>query len=166
MKKLVKKQPNSRMCFICGLENSMGLKAKFFETKDGEVVCIFNAPEEHQSYPGRMHGGVSGAILDEVIGRAVQVDNPDMWGVTVELNISYKKPVPYGVELKAVGRITKQNRLLFEGTGEIYTPQGEVAVTASGRYVKMKIDKITDDEFGGDDWKVHLDIDDPDRIDI
>lgn len=166
MKKLVKKQPNSRMCFICGLENSMGLKGKFFETEDGEVVCIFNAPEEHQSYPGRMHGGVSGAILDEVIGRAVQVDDPDMWGVTAELNISYKKPVPYGVELKAVGRITKQNRLLFEGTGEIYTPEGEVAATASGRYVKMKIDKITDDGFGGDDWKVHLDIDDPDEIDI
>lgn len=166
MKKLVKKQPNSRKCFICGLDNSMGLKGKFFETEDNEVVCIFNAPEEHQSYPGRMHGGVSAAILDETIGRAVQIGDPEMWGVTVELNMSYKKPVPYGVELKAVGRITKQNRLLFEGTGEIYTPEGEIAVTASGRYVKMKIDKITDDEFGGDDWKVHLDIDDPDKIEL
>jgi len=165
MKKLVNKQPNSRYCFICGLENDMGLKAKFFETEDDELVCIFNAPELHQSYPGRMHGGVSAAILDETIGRAIQIGDPDIFGVTAELNVSYKKPVPYDVELKCVGRITKQNRLLFEGTGEIYTPDGEIAATAWGKYVKMGVDKISE-EFGEDDWKVCLDMDDPESVEI
>ena len=165
MKKLIKKQPNSKDCFICGLSNDMGLKAKFFETDEGELVCIFTPPAEHQSYPGRLHGGVSAAVLDETIGRAIQIDDPDVWGVTAELKTSYKKPVPYGTELKALGRVTSQNRLLFEGTGEIYTPDGEVAVTAWGKYVKMGIDKISEG-FGGDDWKVCLDINDPDKVDI
>ena len=165
MKKLVSKQPNSRYCFICGLNNSMGLKAKFFETDEGEIICIFNAPKEHQSYPGRMHGGILAAILDETIGRAIQIDDPNVWGVTAELNISYKKPVTYGVELKAAGRITQQNRLLFEGTGEIYTSGGEVAVSAWGKYVKLNIDSISE-EFTDEDWKVYLDIDDPDHINL
>ena len=104
-------------------------------------------------------------MLDETIGRAVQIGDPDVWGVTAELKTCYKKPVPYNTPLKAVGRITTQNRLLFEGTGEIYTPDGEVAVTAWGKYVKMRIDNISEG-FGGDDWKVHLDINDPDKVDL
>ncbi|MDD5017710.1 MAG: PaaI family thioesterase [Eubacteriales bacterium] len=164
-KKIVNKQPNSSACFVCGLKNDKGLKARFFETKDREVVALFTPHSLHQSYPGRLHGGIAACILDETIGRAVQVGAPDVWGVTVELTLSYKKPLPYDVELKAVGRITKDLRLLFEGEGEIYTPDGEVAVTAKARYVKMTIDKISQD-FGGDDWKVHLHIDDPEEINI
>jgi acyl-coenzyme A thioesterase PaaI-like protein len=165
MKKLVGKQPNSKDCFICGLNNDMGLKASFFETDENEIVCIFTPPSEHQSYPGRLHGGVAAAVLDETIGRAVQIIDPDVWGVTAELKTCYKKPVPYNTQLRAVGRITSQNRLLFEGTGEIYTPDGEVAVTAWGKYVKMRIDNISEG-FGGDDWKVYLDINDPDKVDL
>jgi acyl-coenzyme A thioesterase PaaI-like protein len=97
------------------------------------------------------------------MGRAVQIGNPDVWGVTVELTLSYKKPLPYGVELKAVGRITRDTRLLFEAEGEIYTPQGDVAVTAKARYVKMSIGQISD-EFDPDSWKVHLHIDDPTEV--
>ena len=165
MKKLIKKQPNSKDCFICGLSNDLGLKASFFETDENEIVCIFTPPSEHQSYPGRLHGGVAAAVLDETIGRAVQISDPDVWGVTVELKTCYKKPVPYNTQLRAVGRITSQNRRIFEGTGEIYTPDGEIAVTASGKYVKMRIDNISEG-FGGDDWKVHLDINDPDKVDL
>ena len=164
-KNLVKKQPNSTECFVCGLENDKGLKACFYETDDNEVVALFTPHALHQSYPGRLHGGIAACILDETIGRAVQIGNPDIWGVTTGLSLSYKKPLPYGVELRAVGRITKERRLLFEGEGEIYTPDGEVAVTASARYVKMTIDKISG-EFSPDCWKTHLDIDDPCEIDI
>ena len=126
---------------------------------------MFKPHTLHQSYPGRLHGGIAACILDETIGRAVQIGDPDIWGVTVELSLSYKKPVPYGVELKAVGRITKENRLLFEGEGEIYTPDGQVAVSAKGKYVKMTIDKISE-AFDPDSWKVYFDIDDPLTIDL
>lgn len=165
MKKIINKQPNADKCFVCGLENSKGLKASFFETDTKEVVAVFTPHTLHQSYPGRLHGGIAACILDETIGRAIQIGNPDIWGVTVELTLSYKKPVPYDVELKAVGRITKENRLLFEGEGEIYTPDGQVAVTAKGKYVKMTIKKISD-SFDPESWKVQLDINDPESIDL
>jgi len=167
MKKVICKQPNSAECFICGRKNDKGLKTEFFETDSAEVVALFTPHRLHQSYPGRLHGGIAASILDETIGRAVQIGQPDIWGVTAELNLKYKKPLPYGQQLKAVGRITRQNRLLFEGEGEIYTPDGQVAVTAKGKYVKMRIGQIAD---GGDkidmDWKVHLHIDDPEEIDL
>lgn len=163
MKKIVGKQPNSADCFVCGLQNDKGLKASFFETDTNEVAAVFTPHPLHQSYPGRVHGGIASCILDETIGRAIQIGQPEVWGVTVSLSLNYKKPLPYGQPLKAFGRITKENRLLFEGEGEILTPEGEVAVTAKARYVKMRIGQISED-CADMDWNVHLDIDDPTEL--
>lgn len=163
MKQITAKQPNSTECFVCGLENEKGLQAAFFETDTHEVVALFTPHRLHQSYPGRVHGGIAACMLDETMGRAIQIGNPDIWGVTVELSLTYKKPLPYETQLKAVGRITKDTRLLFEAEGEIYTPDGEVAVTAKARYVKMSIGQISD-EFDAGSWQVHLHIDDPTEV--
>lgn len=164
MKKIVNKQPNSADCFVCGLNNDKGIQAAFFETDTNEVAAVFTPHRLHQSYPGRIHGGIAASMLDETIGRAIQIGNPDVWGVTVELSLTYKKPLPYECELKAFGRITHENRLMFEGEGEIYTPDGEVAVTAKAKYVKMRIGQISDEFDKSNDWEVHLHIDDPTEV--
>ncbi|MBO3443605.1 PaaI family thioesterase [Clostridium sp. CCUG 7971] len=150
--KVVKKQNNSKRCIVCGLDNELGLKASFYELESNELVAICNTKDGHQSYPGRVHGGMSAALLDETIGRAVSISDDTIWGVTVSLELKYKKPVPTDCEIKIVGRITKENRKLFEGSGEIILPNGEVAVTATGKYMKMPIDKIADDSFNDDEW--------------
>lgn len=153
--KVTNKQPNSKDCFVCGMTNDKGLHAKFYETENNELVCLFTPHELHQSFPHRVHGGISAAILDELIGRALQIGNPDNWAVTVELNVKYHKPLPYETELKAVGRIDKDTRLLANGSGEIYNKAGEVAVSAKAKYMKMPVDKITTGSLEGDDWKVY-----------
>jgi acyl-coenzyme A thioesterase PaaI-like protein len=164
--KVVKKQQNSSKCIVCGLQNDLGLKASFYELENGELAAIFKPIDEHQSYPGRMHGGVSSAILDEVIGRAILIKDESMWGVTTELVLKYKKPVPLNEELKVVGRITRDTKRLFEGTGEIILKNGDVAVTAAGKYIKMSLDKITDSEFDKGEWGVFHSGDDPDEIEL
>ncbi|MBV7272515.1 PaaI family thioesterase [Clostridium sp. PL3] len=164
--RVLKKQHNSKKCIVCGMENNLGLKASFYEIENNEVVAIFKSLEEHQSYPGRLHGGIASAILDETIGRAIMIKDPNMWGVTIELNLKYKKPVPLNEELKVVGRIIKDTRRVFEGTGEILLSNGEVAVTAQGKYFKMPVDKITDSEFQEDEWKIIASSKDPKEIDI
>jgi uncharacterized protein (TIGR00369 family) len=150
--KVIRKQNNSRMCFVCGMNNDTSLKAAFYELENNEVVAIFRPLEEHQSYPGRLHGGVAASILDETIGRAINIMHDGIWGVTVELSVQYKKPLPLHQELKAVGRITRDTSRIFEGTGEILLNTGEVAATAHGKYMKLPIDKIADFE-NEDEWK-------------
>jgi transposase len=59
--KVVRKQNNSKMCFVCGLNNESSLKAAFFELDNNELIAIFKPQEGHQSYPGRLHGGVAAA---------------------------------------------------------------------------------------------------------
>lgn len=150
--KVNKKQNISKSCVVCGDENKLGLKTNFYELENGELVAICNTKDWHQSYPGRVHGGMSAALLDETIGRAVSINDDTIWGVTVSLELKYKKPVPTDCEIKIVGRITSENRRLFEGSGEIYLPNGEVAVTATGKYMKMKAEKITEGGLDESEW--------------
>lgn len=137
----------SRMCFICGRDNPFSLKARFYELEGGELLGVFDAGEGHQGYPGRLHGGIASAMLDETIGRAIGVTEPESWGVTVELTVRYRKPVPLDGEVRAIGRITSDSRRIFEGTGEIVLSDGTVAVEASGRYLKMAIERIAEGDF-------------------
>ena len=116
------------MRFVCGLKNHFGLKASFYETENNELIAIFLPQEIDQSYPNRLHGGITSAILDETIGRAIMIKNGEnIWGVTVELNVRYKKTIPLNEEIKVIGRITNENSRFFEGTGEIILKNGEVA---------------------------------------
>lgn len=148
---VVEKQKISNHCFVCGILNDCGLKANFYALENHDLVAIFTPKEHHQSYPGRVHGGISAAILDETIGRAIMNLEPGIWGVTVELELKYRKPVPYDIPLRVVGRVTENNRRLFRGEGQILLENGEVAVEAKGRYMKLPIDKITEGNFSMDE---------------
>ena len=163
-RKTLAAQNISRMCLVCGADNPLGLQARFYEleaeTPGGgeahaagrELLGVFTLREEHQSYPGRLHGGISSAILDETIGRAITIAHPGIWGVTAELTVRYRKPLPPTGEVRAVGRITRDTRRLFEGSGEILLEDGSVAVEASGKYLKMDLGEITDDDFDQREW--------------
>ncbi|HZK55133.1 MAG TPA: PaaI family thioesterase [Desulfosporosinus sp.] len=165
-KRVTKKQFNSKLCIVCGLENDLGLKASFYEVEGEELIAVFKPLEEHQSYPGRLHGGIAGAILDETIGRAIMIKDETIWGVTVELSLKYKKPVPLDQELRVIGRITRDSSRLFEGTGEILLANGDIAVTAIGKYMKMSINNIADFDEDEQEWKVILSSNEPQEIEI
>lgn len=160
------KQHNSKMCFVCGLKNSFGLHASFYEVEGNQLVALFTPCEEHQGYPDRMHGGLAATILDETIGRALMIAGDEAWGVTVEFSVRYKKPVPLGQELRVVGRITRDSRRIFEGTGEILLPDGEIAVEGVGKYIKLPIDDIADFDYDEQEWKAVPDENDPKVIDL
>jgi uncharacterized protein (TIGR00369 family) len=142
----------SRMCVVCGIENEAGLKGRFFAVDGGELVGVFKPLVEHQGYPGRMHGGLVSAILDETIGRAVSISEGQTWGVTIEFTVKFRKPVPLDREIKAIGRITRDSRRIFEGTGEIVLDDGTIAAEAQGKYVKMPIDEIASTDFSHTEW--------------
>lgn len=151
--KVTNKQNISKNCFVCGIENDFGLKTKFYETENDEVIAVFTPQEMHQSYPDILHGGISATILDETIGRAIMTKyGQNSFGMTVELSIKYKKPVPLNQELKVRGKLTNDRGRLFEGEGELILPNGDVAVTATGKYMKRDLNQITTSDFISDEW--------------
>src|SRR5262245_66181704 len=101
-----KRQPNSKYCFICGMENPVGLHLHIYETGPGEVESTYNAPEHFQGYPGVLHGGIVGALIDEIAGRSHMGSDPSAsrFMFTARLEVKYRQNVPIGKPLKIVGR--------------------------------------------------------------
>lgn len=142
-----------RHCLVCGTDNKLGLQTRFYETATQEVIAVFTLKQEHQSYPQIGHGGISGAILDETIGRAIMAYyDQNTFGVTLELNLRFRQPVPLEVQLQAIGRIDEDRGRIFSGSGELLLPDGQVAVSAQGRYLKRRLEQITDSSGFQEQW--------------
>lgn len=135
-------------CFICGSENPIGFKSQFYEMEDNTLISLANPKFEYQSYPHRLHGGIASTLLDETMGRAIMIGAPDTWGVTIDMETKFIKPLPLGGTLRVVGRITS-NRRIFTATGEILLEDGTVAATGSARYLKMSVKNIINDGSDG-----------------
>ncbi len=165
--KVTGKQPNSSMCLVCGLKNSFGLHTAFYELDNKEILAVFKPRGEHQSYPGRLHGGIISTVLDEAIGRAIMMHSEDeVWGVTIDLQVRFKKPVPLDEELRVVGRITRDSNRFFEGTGELLLEDGTVAAEGHGKYLKAPLEKIADFDVDHQEWRVVQLPDDPKEVDL
>jgi acyl-coenzyme A thioesterase PaaI-like protein len=163
--KVLKKQQISKMCFVCGTKNDFGLHANFYETDTNELIALIKPSDKHQGYPGRMHGGIAVTILDETIGRSIRIGKDEhIWGVTLQLKTKFRKPIPLGQDLKIVGRVTSEENRSFEGTGEIVLPNGEIAVSAEGKYMKVDIKRIANEARVDDDWFFADSPDDPAEI--
>ena len=150
------KQKNSKMCVICGMNNMYGLKAQFYNMEDGSVLTPFKFREEHQSYPGRVHGGLITAMLDELGLRAYWVENEEDYAVTMSLNTSYRKPVPYNEKLFGRGKIIKSTSKFVKAQAEILDIHGNVLANAEGKYLKLPTNKIMDDNEHSNEELVFL----------
>ncbi len=151
--KVIKKQNNSKMCFVCGTANEFGLHTAFYELENKQLLGLFKGQDIHQSYPTRMHGGVITALLDETIGRSLTIQDDDFWGVTVKLEVKFLKPVPLNQELKVVGWVTNNRRLIFEGEGYICDENNQILATCKAKYLKQSYQKVIEDKnFEKEQW--------------
>lgn len=131
----MQKQPNSQMCFVCGLENPIGLKVSFYEDEDGRVMITWTPGEEHQGYPGQLHGGIAAALLDEALGRTVV--SRDLWIVTAKMEIRYRNPIPLNEPLTVIAELTRVSRRIVEAQGELRLSDGRIGAEANAVYVRL-----------------------------
>lgn len=108
----------------------------------------FKYREEHQSYPGRVHGGLITAMLDEMGLRALWAKelSEDTFGVTLSLETKYRKPVPYEVDLIGKGIVIKNNNKFIITETSIMDIYGNVLANGTIKYIKLDTSKIVDNE--------------------
>lgn len=148
----MKKQPNSQMCFACGLENPVGLKMAFYEDDEGRVVANFTTRDEHQGYPGVVHGGIVTALLDEVLGRVAIAS--ERWMVTGRLNIRFRRPIPLGETLTIVGEAVNWKKRTLEARGEIRLANGQLGAEAAGTFLEIPPERVEGMEEALAFWQV------------
>jgi acyl-coenzyme A thioesterase PaaI-like protein len=151
------KQPNSRKCFVCGVENPSGLNLRFYETGPGEVTAEVRAPERFQGFPGVVHGGVVAAVLDEAAGRAVMAGAPTRFMYTAKLEVSYRQPTPVGVLLQLTGRVSRLRGRLARATAELRLPDGTLTADAEALLAEVPGPAVGAAKLEELGWKVYPD---------
>jgi len=159
----VRKQPNSRYCFLCGISNPIGLGIRFYEEGTDRVIARYRPREEHQGYPGVLHGGIASALLDETIGRTLVPH--DLWAMTVELAVRFHKPIPVGEAVTVVGELVRLRSRTMEGRGEIRLSDGSLAASAEAKYILLNEEQTERFRQELEYWEVVPDAEDPNRND-
>ena len=138
-KKELARQPNSWGCFICGLQNPIGLRMVFHEDREaGQVIAELVVPERYRSYPGVVHGGIVATILDETSGRALMLHTGDanIFFATAKLEIRYRQSTPTEMPLVAVGWVERAGESRARVKGELRLQDGTVLATCESLIVR------------------------------
>ncbi|HEY57979.1 MAG TPA: PaaI family thioesterase [Anaerolineae bacterium] len=150
-------QPNSRHCFVCGVENPCGLQMRFFQTGPGEVTAYYRAPLCFQGYPGVVHGGIQASMLDEALGRAVMGTDPDSARLfyTARMTITYRQHVPVEQTLRIVGRVLKDRGRAVRSWAAIYNEADELLTEAEGLLLAVPEEEARQMDTEALGWQVY-----------
>ena len=137
------KLPHTKSCFVCGLNNPIGLKLDF-ETDGTIVQTRFRFRSEHAGFKGTVHGGIISTVLDEVMVWACGVQTK-RFAYSAELNFRFLEPTKPGEEVTARGEVTTNRRnKLFETCARLENGQGIVLAAATGKYLPIKGDVVAE----------------------
>jgi uncharacterized protein (TIGR00369 family) len=109
---------------------------------DGKKVVVEFTPQAiHRGFSRAVHGGITATLLDEVGGVACGL-RAGAKCATVDLAVTYRRPVLDGVVVRAEGwYVRKSGRFVF-GAGQLLDPQGNVLATARLRCIALSEDQI------------------------
>jgi acyl-coenzyme A thioesterase PaaI-like protein len=128
---------DDRWCFACGPENPIGLRLDFELDASGTLSARFTPRREHQSYAGRMHGGLVGLVLDEVMVRLLHLLN--LRSVTSDLTVRLHRPTPIGREVLWRGWIEADRGRVLDTRAEAReAASGELLASARARCMRVK----------------------------
>jgi uncharacterized protein (TIGR00369 family) len=88
--------------------------------------------QRHLRPLGILHGGVTAALLDTVLGLSASSQAPpDHYAVTVQLNVNFIRPAWEGEILVATGEALHTGRQTAVARGEVRTAGGVLAASGS-----------------------------------
>lgn len=152
------KQANSKHCFICGVENPVGLHLHIYEVEPGVVESEYIAPDHFQGYPGVLHGGIAAALIDEIGGRAHMGGDASSprFMFTGKLEVKYRNNVPLGKRLKIVGKAGRSKRNMAEAWGGIYDAEtGELLAEGNVLLIDVPAEQFDTSRLAELGWKVY-----------
>jgi uncharacterized protein (TIGR00369 family) len=119
---------------------NLALGMRPLEFAPGSSLWIWDNPDEKVLNPfGAVAGGYLGVLVDEILSTAIgSVLEDDEWAVTVEIKLSYLRPVR-SERMEGRGRVIRRTRTVAFMEAEIRNANGEAAVLASSTWVISRL---------------------------
>lgn len=126
---------------VTGVGSAIAPPLRIRRERAGGVVAEATLGSQYEGPPGFLHGGVSGLLMDQLLGAAAM--SADRWGMTAHLELDYRAPVPLDTPLLfragvsatsgrrttiagTIARADRADRALVEARGEFVTPRDEL----------------------------------------
>ena len=120
-------------CFVCGPENSIGLKLTF--QLDADVFRSEFTPQvEHCGYDNVTHGGIIFSVLDDVMANWIYLNG--IRAYTAKCDIRYKDSLPIGTKVSIEGHcLKKRNRLILMEGKMVREDNGEIVAETQASFM-------------------------------
>jgi acyl-coenzyme A thioesterase PaaI-like protein len=109
---------------------------------EGGVVAEATFGLAYEGPPGFLHGGMTGLVMDQVLGGAAI--HAGLWGMTARLELDYRGPVPLDTPVVLAGRVTESagRRTVVTGTIALATSPDRPLVEARGVFVTPRAEQM------------------------
>ncbi|MBK7091650.1 MAG: PaaI family thioesterase [bacterium] len=121
-------------CFVCGPDNPIGLNLKFL-SEGNRAWTEFQPDRRHEGYKGILHGGIIGAILDEVMIKAALAQG--IICVTASMEIRYKAPANLTSRFHFEAFVTKIRGRIIETSGLMTDETGKLIAESTAKYMTV-----------------------------
>lgn len=119
-------------CIGCGERSAIGLKMRF-AVADDSVESRVTIPQRFQGWRGVAHGGIVALLLDEAMAYAAMASG--YLGVTADLKMRFRKPVPIGEALLVRANVLWQRRSVFGISSTLYDASQTLLASAEASFV-------------------------------
>ncbi len=120
-------------CIACGEHAEHGLHLRFSALADDSVEAAFAFDRSFQGWRGIVHGGAVALVLDEAMAYAAAARG--VRGVTGELTMRFRGPVPVGANIVARGRVLWERRGVLGIEASVTDAAGTLLASGEGRFV-------------------------------
>jgi uncharacterized protein (TIGR00369 family) len=127
-------------CFVCGQAHPRGLRIRFFTGDFGQVRARFTPDPMFCGYKNIVHGGLIGALLDELLGWPIALQTGRMC-VTGELSVRYLRPMPAQTVYLASADPGSNRGKYWVASGDIRDGQSVVYAKARGKYFLLSAEE-------------------------
>jgi len=121
-------------CLVCSGSNPSGLAIEFETISEGVLTASFQANPIFEGYEGRVHGGITAALLDGIMTNCLFAEG--IVAVTAELRVRYREPVLIGSEILLRGWIENRHPPLFLMSAELKQDDC-IRATASAKFMQQ-----------------------------
>ena len=127
---------NDDHCFCCGKKNDRGLQLDYAYPKEGRAETRLVVPDYFTGWRELTHGGLISMLLDETMAHACITRG--LQGVTAELTVRFKEPLPVGSTIVVSGRAEEPKTRVVKTEAELTDESGTVYATGSAKFISSR----------------------------
>jgi uncharacterized protein (TIGR00369 family) len=123
------------------LKSSLGrwLNGRLIKISEEEAIIEYTVREDMTNPLNFLHGGTHAAILDDIIGLLITVQNKEHLYLTANLTVDYLGRASIGEIITAKSRIVKFGKTIINAEAEIRNERGQLISRATSNLANTGI---------------------------